>query len=143
VAGIPGTGGRLRVESPARFTRNGWVSTRSDQRGSVQRSGGERSADAYRGSVHRFRQRAELQREQAQQHPGLTLFDPFLAPLLDALLNEPLRKPCHLCHLLGIALAVDDAFILVQRRVDVDEIQILEPPLRVGFQLGQAANGLA
>jgi hypothetical protein len=24
VAGIPGTGGRLHVESPARFTRNGW-----------------------------------------------------------------------------------------------------------------------
>jgi hypothetical protein len=46
-------------------------------------------------------------------------------------------KPCHLCHLLGIPLAIDDAFILVQRRIDVDEIQILEPPLRIGLQRGQ------
>jgi len=35
----------------------------------------------------------------------------------------------HFCHLLGIPLAVRDAFILVQRRIDVDEIRLLDPAL--------------
>jgi hypothetical protein len=62
-------------------------------------------------------------------------------PLFPALLQEPLCKPRHLSHLLGVPLAVDDAFILVQRRVDVDEIQVLELPLRIRLAVCTCARG--
>jgi 8-oxo-dGTP diphosphatase len=69
-----------------------------------------------------------------------TLLQALFQTLLPALLHEPLCKPCHLCHLLRIPLAVDDAFILVQRCVDVDEIQVLELPLGIRLEIRQPTH---
>jgi hypothetical protein len=99
---------------------------------------------------------AKTQRQLPQQHlrlslsdtPLHTLFNALLEALLEALLkalfqslrNESLGESGHACNLLRVALAVDDAFILVQRRVDVDEIQVLELPLGIRLQIRQPAH---
>ncbi len=70
------------------------------------------------------------------------LLHALMKPLLLALLQQAFRQSGHALFLLGITVPVDTSLIVVQGRIDVDEVDVLELLLRIRLKLQQATDGL-
>ena len=64
-----------------------------------------------------------------------------LYDVTDAFLTDTLRKTIQGLHLVRVLAFVARALGVVECRVDVDEVGVLEPFLRVRFQIDQPAHG--
>jgi len=85
-----------------------------------------------------------LRRQQAQHDEGFALLDaPLFAPLLAALLAflaHALEEGAHDFGLLLILALVTLSLIVVKGAVDVDEVDVFELSLGIGFQGAQAPH---
>lgn len=83
--------------------------------------------------AHRFVRGSELACQQVKEDGRFAFLTSFLTALFVTLLYMPFGKSAHGSSHLSVELLIYDRLIIIQVCVDVDKIQILELPFRVGL----------